>query len=383
MQYRSFPKIQQVKISTLGFGCMRLPVVDGDLARIDEEKALPLLHAAIDAGVNYVDTAWTYHAGRSELFVGRALKGEWRKKVLLATKLPVWLVTTETDWETFVDSQLNKLGTDHIDFYLMHSISGTHWQTILKLHGMRALERAKADGRVKYIGFSFHGSLADFRTIIDGFDWDFCQIQFNFLDEQFQAGLDGLRYATARRVGVVAMEPLRGGTLAKVPPAVHSIWQRSQKPWSPAEWALRWVWHHPEVVTALSGMNAQNQLHENLAAADAVITLSKEDLGFVDEVKKFYHGRTRVPCTTCGYCEPCPSGVSIPGALSLYNDVAMFESKTAPAFVYDHFFVKAGTGVDQCTECGECEPKCPQSIPITAMLKEAHNALTNGGQRKG
>jgi predicted aldo/keto reductase-like oxidoreductase len=383
MQYRSFPKTPRMKISTLGFGCMRLPVLGGDFARIDEEKALPLLHAAIDAGVNYVDTAWPYHAGQSEMFVGRALKGGWRSRVQLATKLPVLMVKTEADWEGFLDNQLKKLDTGCIDFYLMHAISAEPWQTILKLHGLKALERAKADGRIGQIGFSFHGSPGDFKTIIDGFDWDFCQIQFNFLDEQFQAGLEGLQYATARKVGVVAMEPLRGGRLAKVPPAVHQIWERSKRPWSPAEWALRWVWHHPEVVTVLSGMNAEEQLRENLMAADAAETLSPEDFVFVDEVKKFYHSRTRVPCTTCGYCQPCPSGVSIPNALSLYNDVVIFESRTAPAFVYDHFFLKAGAGADQCTECGECEPKCPQKIPITAMLKEAHSALTNGGKSEG
>jgi uncharacterized protein len=383
MQYRSFPKAPQMKISTLGFGCMRLPVLDGDFSRIDEEQALALLHAAIDAGVNYVDTAWAYHAGQSELFVGRALKGGWRSRVHLATKLPVWLVKTEADWEGFLDSQLKRLDTECVDFYLMHAISSEPWQMILKLHGMKALERAKTDGRIRQIGFSFHGSPGEFNNIIDGFDWDFCQIQFNFLDEQFQAGLEGLRYATDRKIGVVAMEPLRGGTLARVPPAVHEIWQRSNRPWSPAEWALRWVWHHPEVASALSGMNAEQQLRENLAAADAAHALSPEDLVFVDEVRKFYRSRMKVPCTTCGYCQPCPSGVSIPNALSLYNDVVMFESRTAPAFVYDQFVVKAGAGADQCTECGECEPKCPQNIPITAMLKEAHGVLTNNGKGNG
>jgi len=376
MLYRFFPRFPEVKISILGFGCMRLPIIDGNFGRIDEEAATSLLLEAIDAGVNYVDTAWTYHAEQSEPFLGRALTGGLRDRVLVATKLPVWLVEAESDWERFLDSQLKKLDTGRIDFYLMHSIQAERWEFIRRLNGMKALEKAKADGRIGHIGFSFHGSPGEFKMIVDGFDWDLCQIQFNFLDEQFQAGLEGLKYATARDVGVVVMEPMRGGALAKVPQPVQEIWRRSGRPWSPAEWALRWIYRHPEPVTVLSGMNHVEQLRENLNAACTPVPLTAHDLGVVEEVREFYRARMKVPCTTCGYCMPCPSGVSIPNVLSLYNDAVMFESVHVPAFVYDAFFVKDGTGADQCTECGECEPKCPQEIAITERLKEAHKILT-------
>jgi len=375
MEYRFFPKMPGLKISTIGFGCMRLPVLDHDLARIDEELATRLLHEAMDAGVNYVDTAWPYHGGQSEPFVGRALKGGRREKVQLATKLPVWLVEAEGDWERFIDDQLKKLDTGRIDFYLMHSIDGERWQTICSLKGMQAMERAKADGRIGHIGFSFHGSPDDFKKIIDGFDWEFCQVQFNFLDERFQAGLEGMKYATGRNIGVIVMEPIRGGALAKVPPAVQSIWDRSGRGWLPAEWALRWVLHHPEPVTVLTGMNAESQVRENVRIASAPEALSARDLEFVEEVKAFFKAKIRVPCTTCGYCLPCPNGVSIPNVLSLYNDAAMFESKAGPAYVYRNFFGDAGA--DLCIECGECEPKCPQNIEITAKLKEAHKVMSD------
>jgi predicted aldo/keto reductase-like oxidoreductase len=236
MRYCSFPKIPGLPISALGFGCMRLPTVSGDPARIDEEAAARLVHQAIDAGVNYFDTAWPYHGQQSEPFLGRAVAGR-RHQVQLATKLPVWGVEKESDWERFIDQQLVRLGTDRIDFYMLHGLAAESWDKVKNLRGLAALERAKADGRIGHIGFSFHGSPDCFRAIIDAFDWEFCLIQLNYLDQQYQAGLDGLRYAESHKVGVVVMEALRGGALARVPPAVESIWARSPRRWSPAEWA--------------------------------------------------------------------------------------------------------------------------------------------------
>lgn len=377
MQHRSFPKIPDLKISTLGFGCMRLPTVGGDAAHIDEESATALLRKAIDSGVNYVDTAWPYHHGQSEPFVGRALEGGWREKVLLATKSPVWLMQSESDWERILEEQLKKLRTRRIDFYLLHALSMDSWGTIERLHGLKALERAKADGRIGHIGFSFHSSLADFKKILPAYDWEFCQIQFNYLDEGYQAGLEGLRLAAGRGVGVISMEPLRGGALAKAPPAVERVWKKSAKAWSPAQWALRWVWHHPEIVTLLSGMNAMNQLAENVAAADTADPLHPDELALVEEAKAIYRAKLRVPCTTCGYCTPCPQDVSIPDVFAGYNAGSMFDSKEAPAATYRQWIMGAGAGADKCIECGECVPKCPQKIPIVEMLKEAHRYLTS------
>jgi predicted aldo/keto reductase-like oxidoreductase len=356
---------------------MRLPIVGGDPSRIDEEAATRLLHDAIAAGVNWVDTAWPYHGGQSEAFVGRALQGPWRRRVQLATKCPVWEVRSEGDWDRFLDAQLARLGTERIDFYLMHALDGDRWDTVRRLRGMEAMERARADGRVGHLGFSFHGSLGEFKAIVDGWEWEFCQIQLNLLDVGYQAGVEGMRYAAARGIGVVVMEPLRGGALARVPPDVQALWARSGRPWSAAEWALRWAWHHPEVVTVLSGMNAADQLRENAAAANAAHPLDARDLARVAEVTASYRARMRVGCTTCGYCQPCPSGVAVPDVFSAYDSAAMFGSKAGPAAVYAQFVLKHGAGGDRCTGCGECEPRCPQVIPIPEMLKEAHAFLTS------
>jgi predicted aldo/keto reductase-like oxidoreductase len=378
VQYRSFPAIPDQKISVLGFGCMRLPIVGGDYTRIDEPLAARLLDQAIDAGVNYIDTAWPYHGGQSEVFLGRTLQHGRRAKVHLATKLPVWLVKAESDWERLLDQQRERLRSDTIDFYLLHGLNAERWETIRRLHGLEAVERARADGRIRYIGFSFHGSLPEFTSIIDGYAWQFCQVQYNLLDEQYQAGTEGVRYAASRQVGVAVMEPLRGGGLAQnLPDAVSAIWARHPMSRTPAQWALRWVWDHPEVVTALSGMNSERQLEENLAAADSARAgaMGANEFALVDEVRQYFRARTKVPCTTCGYCQPCPNGVAIADVFSAYNASAMFDAKQAAASAYRAFVVRAGHGADACLECGECEPKCPQTIPIPARLKEAHAHL--------
>lgn len=378
MQYRSFPRIPGLEISVLGFGCMRLPVVDGDMKRIDERAAQAMLRQAIDAGVNYVDTAYPYHGGQSEPFVGRALKDGYRAKVRLATKLPVWLVEAEGDWERLLDEQLKKLDTDHIDFYLIHALNAERWNTVRRFAGLRALERARRDGRIGHIGFSMHDSLGVFRTIVDGYDWEFCQIQYNFIDQQFQAGTEGLRYAAERRIGVIVMEPLRGGALAAAQPEdIQKLWDRSPGA-SPADWALRWVWNHPEVVTALSGMGTASQVAENLASAHTAKAggLDAAALARIEQARAIYTSRVRVPCTTCGYCAPCPNGVTIPEVFSAYNTGSMFGNWKSAAWQYDAFIAGPGHGADQCLACGECEGKCPQQIPIVEKLAEAHAALT-------
>ncbi|HEY3447244.1 MAG TPA: aldo/keto reductase [Myxococcales bacterium] len=377
MQFRSFPTIPGLPISTLGFGCMRLPLKGRSPADIDEEAATRLLHDAIDAGVNYVDTAWVYHAGQSEPLVARALRGGYREKVQLATKHPVWLVQSEADWERYLDLQLKKLETNRIDFYLLHALDAERWETVRRHRGLQAMEKALRDGRIGHLGFSFHGSQEAFRTIVAGYDWDFCQIQLNYLDTGYQAGLEGMRLAAERKIGVVVMEPLRGGALAKAPAAVETIWAESGRSWSPAEWALRWVWNLPEVVTVLSGMNAPEQLRENLAVAEGSRpgTLTAAELELVDRARRIYQGKAKVPCTTCGYCLPCPHDVFISDALSLYNAALMFDSKERPAATYQALFVSDGAGADQCIRCGECEPKCPQGIKIPDLLADAHAYL--------
>ncbi|WP_242342726.1 aldo/keto reductase [Anaeromyxobacter terrae] len=373
MQYRSFPRSPDLRISSLGFGAMRLPVIGGESAAIDEETATAMVHEAIRAGVNYLDTAWVYHAGQSEPFLGRALRGGWRQQVQLATKCPVWEVEVEGDFDRLLDAQLERLQTDRIDFYLLHALNGERWAAMRRLGATRNLERALADGRIGHLGFSFHGALDDFQKIAGAYDWTFCQIQLNYLDERFQAGLAGLHHAAERKIGVVVMEPLRGGSLARVPPAVQAIWDRSGRGWSAASWALRWVWSLPGVVTVLSGMGSVEQVRENVASARAATPLGPDDLVRVDEAKAFYRARMAVPCTACGYCLPCPSGVDIPGTFSAYNAARMFDSKTLGAWHYSTFVVRSGGGADRCSRCAACEAMCPQSIAIPDRLEEAQS----------
>ena len=379
MQYRTFPRIPGVPVSVLGFGCMRLPVLDGDMQRIDEPAAAALLRRAIDAGVNYVDTAWPYHGGESEPFVGRALQGGYRERVQLATKLPVWLVETGADWERLLDQQLRKLDTDHIDFYLLHSLDDAHWRTVVEQDQMVSAERALADGRIRHLGFSFHGLYEDFETIVAASDlWEFVQIQYNYMDEDYQAGRKGLELAAGKGLGVIVMEPVRGGALAaNVPPQVQAVWDEAPTKRTPAAWALDWVWNHPEVSFLLSGMSTMEQVEENLRLADQARPgmLDAGELALVARVRELYRELSPIPCTACRYCMPCPQGVAIPDVFDLYNDTHMYENLQRAQFVYGTFWSDEEKA-DRCTACGECVEKCPQDIDIPTWMEKAQAFLT-------
>lgn len=379
MLYRKFGKTNE-NVSVLGFGCMRLPLLPGgNMSDIDEKQAAGLIRRAIDEGVNYIDTAFPYHrkkrvrGGESEPFVGRALKGGYRQKVYLATKLPAWMVKTKEDLGKFLDEQLERLDTDVIDFYLMHSLNKATWNTLKRVGFGEFLDKAIKDGKIRYAGFSFHDKAELFKKIVDHYDWSFCQIQYNYVDEYFQAGTEGLEYAAAKGLGMVIMEPLRGGKLAQsLPPEVKAIFDESGISRTPAGWALRWLWDRPEVSTVLSGMNTMEQLEDNLKTAGDALpgSLSQEELEIMERAKAAYKGRIKVGCTECGYCKPCPSGVDIPSCFTYYNNFSMFGREEG----YD-MWLSPGQKASNCKECGICEAKCPQGLSIREHLKEVKKAF--------
>jgi hypothetical protein len=376
MQFRSLGR-SGGEISILGLGCMRLPVVDGDEGRIDEAQATRLLHRAVELGINYLDTAYPYHRGQSEVFLGRALQGGLRQRVRLATKLPPWEVKTAADFDRLLNEQLERLQTGHIDYYLLHALKADWWEQLCNLGVLEFLDRAIRDGRIGAAGFSFHDELPMFKKIVDAYDWSFCQIQFNYMDEEIQAGREGLDYAADRGLGVVVMEPLRGGHLARKSAAdIQALWQQAPARRTPAEWALRWVWDHPGVTSLLSGMNSLEQLAENCRIADqaAPRSLSARELALIGEVRDRLRQRIKVPCTACNYCLPCPAGVNIPRIFSIYNDRFIYGDPRFPHRIYT-ITMNSGELACHCTRCGRCEKLCPQDIPIMELLAESHQAL--------
>jgi len=294
MLYRKMNKAAP-DLSILGFGCMRLPV--NDKGQIDEETATGMIRYAIDHGVNYIDTAYPYHNGESEPFVGRALANGYREKVNLATKLPSWLITSREDMNKYLDEQLARLRTDHIDFYLVHGLNRPFWENLNGLGVTEFLDAAISDGRIRYAGFSFHDNTALFKEIIDSYDWTFTQMQYNFMDEHYQAGTAGLEYAAKKGLGIVVMEPIRGGLLARNLAGVKEIWQKAKVRHSPAEWALRWVWNHPEVTVVLSGMSNPEQVRQNVSLARTGVagSLTKIDLSLYAKVKKSWKNELSFP----------------------------------------------------------------------------------------
>ena len=374
MLYRKFGKTNEM-VSILGFGCMRLPLLPGgDPSKIDEVLATNLIRYAIDKGVNYIDTAYPYHgkgmgsSGQSEPFLGRVLKDGYREKVKIATKLPSWLIKTRADMDRILNEQLERLGTDSIDFYLVHALNSTLWKNVKEAGITEFLDQAILDGRIKYAGFSYHDKQENFNEIVDGYDWSFCQIQYNYLDEEFQAGSKGLDYASQKGLGLTIMEPLRGGKLAiNLPTDVQKVFNAAAGEKTPAEWALRWVWNHAEVSLLLSGMNSMEQVVENISIANNahVNAFTDNEKEVIEQVKNIFRQRIKVNCTGCGYCMPCPSGVNIPGCFTYYNNYHMFGREE----LYQRM-LQPEQMASNCIECGECETHCPQSIAIREELKK-------------
>ncbi|TGE37331.1 aldo/keto reductase [Desulfosporosinus fructosivorans] len=373
MLFRKFGKTNEM-VSILGFGCMRLPILPGgDQTQIDEEKAIQSIRYSIDEGVNYIDTAYPYHgtgmgsAGQSEPFVAKVLKDGYREKVKIATKLPSWLIKTREDMDKYLNEQLERLETDVIDFYLVHALNSVLWKNVKEAGITEFLDQAIKDGRIKHAGFSFHDKHDNFNEIVDYYDWSFCQIQYNYLDENFQAGLEGLKYAAQKGLGITIMEPLRGGKLAVgLPDDVLDAFGQAEVNRTPAEWALRWVWNHPEVSVVLSGMNTMEQVVENLKIASEARenSLPVKELDVIDRAKSLFKQRIKINCTACGYCMPCPAGVNIPSCFAMYNNHHMFCREES------YKMLQPQQRASNCKECGICETHCPQAIPIRQELEK-------------
>ncbi len=368
MQYRKFGRLD-FKVSALGFGAMRLPTIGGDDSKIDEELAIKMIRYAIDNGVNYVDTAYGYHRGNSEIVVGKALKDGYREKTMLATKLPPWNVNVKEDMDRLLNEQLRKLDTDHIDFYLLHALHKDTWNKLYNLGVLDWAEGVIKKGLVRYLGFSFHDDLDTFKKIVDAYDWTFCQIQYNYMDIDHQAGMEGLKYASSKGLAVVIMEPLRGGRLANPPDRVRQVFDSFPIKRSPVAWALLWLWNQPEVSTVLSGMSSFEQVKENIEIADksGVNIFTSDELKLIERVRETYLGIKAIDCNECGYCMPCPNGVNIPVNFHLYNEGVRYNDFGGPRWHYRNG-LQESERASSCIKCGICEPKCPQHLPIRDLL---------------
>ena len=372
MKYRKFGKLDW-EASALGFGAMRLPHLGGDTGRIDELLSIRMIRHAIDHGVNYVDSAYGYHKGNSEVVVGKALRDGYRERVKLATKMPTWLVNSAADMDKCLDQQLGKLQTDHIDFYLLHGLNKDRWPKVRDLGVFEWAEKVKKEGKIRHLGFSFHDDYQLFHKVLEDSDhFTLCQIQYNYMDTEYQAGTKGLKEAAAKGLAVVVMEPIKGGKLAVTPPPqVQSIWDEAKVKRKPAEWALRWVWNHPEVSVVLSGMSEMYHVEENLVYADRSGPNAMEpwELKLISRVKEAYGKLGFVGCTACRYCMPCPQGVEIPDILGLFNEYHMSGQSDGVKKKYLEKIRPEGRA-DKCIACGRCEEQCPQHLPIRRLMAE-------------
>ncbi|KKM96534.1 hypothetical protein LCGC14_1177130 [marine sediment metagenome] len=386
------------EVSVLGFGAMRLPMIDQ--TAVNEEEAIKMLRYAIDNGVNYIDTAYPYHYGESEVLVGKALQDGYREKVHLTTKLPMWEVRKSEDFNRFLQEQINRLQTKP-DIYLFHGLTNDGLKKIKKLSLIDKMEEVREEGLFRYIGFSFHDNFEVFKEIIDYYCWDCCQIQFNYLDVEYQAGIKGVEYAGSKNIALIIMEPIRGGKLAisedelESRPEIKQILEKAPIKRTMADWALQFVWDHPEVSVVLSGMSSMQQVKENIESANnsASNSLSAEDLRIISELREVFDKYNLVPCTSCRYCRPCPQGVAIPWILRIINELAYWGEQRrekilslynklakTPAEVEKRLSVekKVDGEASLCIQCGECLEKCPQQIDIPDMIKKAAEIFEEG-----
>jgi predicted aldo/keto reductase-like oxidoreductase len=381
VEYRSFGKLDW-KASALGFGTMRLPTIANDQAKVNEAETIKLIRLAIDQGVNYIDSAFTYHDGNSEAAIGKALQGKYRQKTKIATKMPVYQVQTKDDLDRILGLQMKRLKTNYIDFYLFHSLNKKLWQKVKDLDMIGWAERQVAKGRLGYLGFSFHDELDVFKEIVDSYDnWTMSQIQYNYLNEKYQAGKAGLKYAASKGLAVVIMEPLAGGMLAVNPPAqIQSELAKAPFQRTPADWALQWIWSQPEVSLALSGMNTMQQVTDNVESAckSAPNSLDAKEIRLLQRAGQLYGKCGYVGCTKCRYCSHCPQNIDIPTALAFLNQYSTMPKTPKTEANIKLEYAQAVPQVrraSDCIRCGQCETVCPQHLPVRKLLSEAAGHL--------
>lgn len=369
----------QESLSILGFGAMRLPKI-GKV--IDEEASEKMIISAIERGVNYFDTAYVYQNGKSEIVLGKILAKGYRDRVNIATKMPPFMIRKTADFDKIFNTQLQRLQTDRIDYYLIHMLMDVStWDRLKGLGILEWIAEKKKSGQIRNLGFSFHGTQQEFLKIIDAYDWDFTQIQYNFIDEFNQAGKTGLLYAASKGVPVIIMEPLRGGKIVfGLPKEIDKIWKEMTPERSVVEWALRWVWNHPQVLLLLSGMSTQEQVDDNIRIANIAEanTLTDQELALFDKAREIIREKTKVPCTACGYCMPCPHGVDIPAVFAAYNDKYLNNKGFSAMFSYMQntgAMTKNPAYASLCQSCHACEPHCPQSIQISDRMKDVKDDL--------
>ncbi|MED9903027.1 MAG: aldo/keto reductase [Lachnospiraceae bacterium] len=371
MEKRKMEKLG-IETSLLGFGCMRFPTTPE--GNIDEQRAQAMLDKAIAEGVNYIDTAYPYHNGESEPFVGKALKKYDRSSFYLATKLPLWSVNSIDDAKRIFEDQLSRLQTDYIDFYLLHAVNKERWDVMVKLGVVEYCEQLKKEGRIRYLGFSFHDSYEVFEEILNTREWDFCQIQLNYMDVEEQAGMKGYRLAEEKGIPLVIMEPVKGGSLAAFADDIMEKFRAHDKEASAASYALRWVGSLPGVKVILSGMSNMEQVEDNLHTFADFKPLSAKEQQTIEEVVAVLNSRVQNGCTGCRYCMPCPAGVNIPGCFAAWNTYHMYQNYNVVKWRWENEIGEKGQA-SNCIKCGKCEGKCPQKLSIRDDLAKVQADL--------
>ena len=375
MKFRKLGKLN-IELSALGFGAMRLPIVDGNIEKIDEKYAIDIMRYGFDKGINIVDTAYPYHGGNGELVVGKALKNGYRDKVYLSTKSPTWALETEKDFDKYLDEQLIKLDVEYIDFYHLHFIFQSVWDKINPLKVIESGIRAKEAGKIKYFGFSTHDSYEFYKNMLSEYDWDFTLVQHNYLHENTQVTKEGVKLACLNDIPLLIMEPLMGGALANPPKKIKEIWEANNL--DPVNSAFQWLWNKPEVSCILSGMSTLDQLKANLKFAEmsSAGCLDNNTKNVIEKVVKTYSELEIIPCTKCKYCSNCPKNINISDIISLYNDQKLHGG---PFHIQYKNHIKDSHKGNVCIKCKKCEEKCPQNIKISELIPKIHDEFMEMG----